>query len=69
MQCSAVINYNETKQKYFVTVKGTEPEVLCNKLRIDVNDAITIDHGDEWQFGEQEFLAHIHYGIEFDIYH
>ncbi|CAG9540469.1 unnamed protein product [Cercopithifilaria johnstoni] len=59
---SAVFNYDETKQRYFVTVKGREPEVFCNKLKIDVDEIVAIDHGDEWQFGEQEFLAHIHYG-------
>ncbi|EFO26165.2 hypothetical protein LOAG_02323 [Loa loa] len=61
-KCSAVINYNETEQKYFVTVNEKEPEVFRNKLKIDVNEVAIVDHGDEWQFGEQEFLAHIHYG-------
>ncbi|VBB28405.1 unnamed protein product [Acanthocheilonema viteae] len=59
---SAVIDYNEVKQRYFVTVKEREPEVFRNKLRINMNEMVTIDHGDEWQFGEQEFLTHIHYG-------
>uniref|UniRef100_A0A0R3S1A5 OCRE domain-containing protein n=1 Tax=Elaeophora elaphi TaxID=1147741 RepID=A0A0R3S1A5_9BILA len=59
---SAVINYDETKQRYFVMIQGREPKVLCNKLKIDADEIVVIDHGDEWQFGKQEFLAHIHYG-------
>ncbi|VDN82607.1 unnamed protein product [Brugia pahangi] len=61
-ECSAVINYNETEQKYFMTVNGNDSEVFRNKLKVDMDEVIVIDHGDEWKFGEQEFLAHIHYG-------
>lgn len=50
-----------------MTVSGREPKVFRNKLRIDMDEVAILDHGDEWQFGEQEFLAHIHYGIEFDF--
>lgn len=50
-----------------MTVKGGKPVVFRNKLRIAMNKIVTIDHGDEWQFGEQEFLAHVHYGIKFDL--
>ncbi|KAM3716253.1 putative angiogenic factor [Dirofilaria immitis] len=59
---SAVISYNETEQRYFMTVKGREPVIFRNKIKIDMDEVAFIDHGDEWQFGEQEFLAHIHYG-------
>lgn len=50
-----------------MTVSGDEPEVLCNKLKVDAGESATVNHGDEWQFGELKFLAHIHHGIKVDF--
>ncbi|EJW80959.1 hypothetical protein WUBG_08133 [Wuchereria bancrofti] len=61
-ECSAVINYNETEQKYFMTINGRDSDVFRNKLKVNIDEVTVIDHGDEWKFGEQEFLIHIHYG-------
>ncbi|VDM95466.1 unnamed protein product, partial [Onchocerca ochengi] len=58
---SAVISYSETEQRYFLTINEREPVIFRNKVKIDMDEVAVIDHGDEWQFGEQEFLAHIHY--------
>ncbi|VDM96711.1 unnamed protein product [Thelazia callipaeda] len=61
-ELSAVIRYDETKQRYLIMIEKGGSSIFHNGSMLTTYEEVVIDHGDEWQFGEQKIATHIHYG-------